>query len=64
MMRVYIKCRFGGRLLISVEECCAAGLKSIDFSLMYSEEEFLKNAARLKNEEKIQLKVKATATAE
>ena len=47
VMRIYIKRRFGGRGLISVEECCAAELRSIDFYLANSEEELLKVVARL-----------------
>ena len=47
MMRIYIKRRYGGRGLISVEECCAAELRSIDFYLVNSEEELLKVVARL-----------------
>ena len=46
-MRIYIKRRYGGRGLISVEECCAAELRSIDFYLPNSEEELLKVVARL-----------------
>ena len=33
VMRIYIKRRYGGRGLISVEECCAAESRSIDFIL-------------------------------
>ena len=47
VMRIYIKCRYGGRGLISVEECCAAELRNIGFYLANSEEDFLKVAARL-----------------
>ena len=47
MMRIYIKRRYGGRGLISVEECCAAELRSIDFYLVNSEEDLLKVVARL-----------------
>ena len=47
VMRIYIKRRYGGRGLISVEECCAAELRSIDFYLVNSEEELLKLVARL-----------------
>ena len=47
VMRIYIKCRYRGRGLISVEECCAAELRSIDFYLANSEEELLKVVARL-----------------
>ena len=47
VIRIYIKCRYGGRGLISVEECCAAELRSIDFYLANSEEELLKVAASL-----------------
>ena len=45
--RVFIKRRYGGRRLISVEECYAAELRSIDFYLVNSEEELLKVVARL-----------------
>ena len=51
-MRAYIKRRYGGRGLINVEECCATELKSIDFYLANTEEEFLKVVARLKKLEK------------
>ena len=47
VLKIYIKRRYGGRALISVEECCAAKLRSIDFYLVNSEE-FLKVVARLK----------------
>ena len=47
VMRIYIKRRYGGRGLISVEECCAAELRSIDFYLVNNEEELLKLVARL-----------------
>ena len=47
VMRIYIKRRYEGRGLISVEECCAAELRSIDFYLASSEEELLKVVARL-----------------
>ena len=33
VIRIYIKCRYGGRGLISVEECCAAELRSYIFIL-------------------------------
>ena len=46
-MRIYIKRRYGGRGLISVDECCAAELRSIDFYPANSEEELLKVVARL-----------------
>ena len=48
VMGIYIKRRYGGRGLISVEECCAAELRSIDFYLAYSKGELLKVAARPK----------------
>ena len=41
VMRIYIKRRYGGRSLISVEECCAAELRTIDFYLVNNEEELL-----------------------
>ena len=47
MMRIYIKRSYGGRGLISVEECCAAELRSKDLYLANSEEELLKVVARL-----------------
>ena len=46
-MRIYIKCRYGGRGLISLEDCCAAELRSIDFYLVNSEEGLLKIVAKL-----------------
>ena len=46
-MRIYIKYMYGERGLISVEECYAAELRSIDFYLVNSEEELLKVVARL-----------------
>ena len=52
VMRIYIKSRYGGRGLISMEECCAAKLRSIDFYLANSEEELLKVLARLEKLEK------------
>ena len=54
----------GGRGLISVEECCAAELRSIGFYLPNSEEELLKVAARLEKIRKDKLKVKSTTTRE
>ena len=55
-MRIYIKCMNGGQGLISVEECCAAELRSIDFYLLNSEEDLLKVVARLEklDEDKIE----------
>ena len=47
VMRIYIKRRCGGRGLVSVQECCAAELRSIDFYLPNSEEELLKVVKRL-----------------
>ena len=47
MMRIYIKRRYGGRGLISVEECCAAELRSIDYYLANSEEELLKVVTKI-----------------
>ena len=52
MMRIYIKRRYGGRGLISVEECCSAELRSIYFYLVNSEEELLKLVARLEKLDK------------
>ena len=51
-MRIYIKRRYGGRSLISVEECFAAELRSIDFYLENTEEELLKVVASLEKLEK------------
>ena len=50
VMRIYIKRRYGGRGLISVEECCAAELRSIDFYLVNSEEELLKRLEKLEKD--------------
>ena len=47
VMKIYIKRRYEGRGLISVDKCCAAELRSIDFYLANSEEELLKVVARL-----------------
>ena len=47
VMRIYIKRRYGGRGLISVEECCVVELRSKDLYLANSEEELLKVVARL-----------------
>ena len=47
LMRIYIKRRYGGQGLISVEEFCAAELKSIYFYLANTEEELMKVVARL-----------------
>ena len=47
VMRIYIKRRYGGRGLISVEECCAAELRSIDYYLANSEEELLKVVTKI-----------------
>ena len=52
VMRIYIKRRYEGRGLISVEEFCAAELRSIDFYLVNSEEELLKLVARLEKLDK------------
>ena len=46
-MRIYIKRRYEGRGVISVEECCAVELRNIDFYLVNSEEELIKVVARL-----------------
>ena len=43
---------YGGRSLISVEECFAAELRSIDFYLENTEEELLKVVASLEKLEK------------
>ena len=47
MMRIFIKRRHGGRGLTSVEECCAAELRSIDFYLSNREEGLVKVVTRL-----------------
>ena len=51
-MTIYIKRRQGGRGLISLEKCCAAELRSIDFYLENSEEELLKVEASLEKLQK------------
>ena len=51
-MTIYIKRRQGGRELISLEKCCAAELRSIDFYLENSEEELLKVEASLEKLQK------------
>ena len=51
-MRIYIKRMYGGQGLISVEECCAAELRSIDFYLENSEDELLKLVVSLEKLEK------------
>ena len=48
VMRIYFKRRYGGRYLNSVEECCAAELRSINFYLVNSQKELLKVVTRLK----------------
>ena len=55
-MRIYIKCMNGQQGLVSVKECCAAELRSIDFYLLNSEEDLLKAVARLEklDEDKIE----------
>ena len=58
VMRIYIKHMYGERGLISVEECYAAELRSIDFYLVNSEEELLKVVARLKKLEKYKIEGK------
>ena len=57
-MRIYIKHRCGGRGLINVEECCAAELRSIDFSLANSGEGLLKIVTRLEKLEKDKIESK------
>ena len=46
-MSIYIKLTYGGRGLISVEGCSGAELRSIDFYLVSSEEEWGKFVVRL-----------------
>ena len=58
VMRIYIKHRCGGRGLINVEECCAAELRSIDFSLANSGEGLLKIVTRLEKSEKDKIESK------
>ena len=58
VMRIYIKHRYGGPCLISVQECCAAELKSIDFYLVNSEEEILEVVTRLEKLEKYKIEGK------
>ena len=48
VMKIYIKSRYERRGLISVEECCAAELRSIDFGFPNSEEELLKSCGKVK----------------
>ena len=57
-MRIYIKRRYGGRGLISVEEFCAAEFRSMDFYLANSEEELLKVVTRLEKLEKDKIESK------
>ena len=64
VVRVYIKRIYGERGLISVEECSAAELRSIDFYPVNSEEELLKDAATLEKLEKDKIEVKRTTTTE
>ena len=52
VMKIYIKRRYGGRGLFSVEERCAAELRSVDFYLVNSEKELLQLVQRLENLEK------------
>ena len=49
-MSISVKRRYGGRGLISVEECYAAELRSIDFYLVNSEEELLKRLEKLEKD--------------
>ena len=56
--------RYGGRVLISVEECYAAEFRSIDFYPANSEEELLKVVAKLEKLEKDKIESKKSATAE
>ena len=62
MVRIYIKRRYGGRGLISVKECYATELRSIDFYFANSEEEFLKVVLEKLGKYKIESKKKTTAT--
>ena len=64
MMTTHIKCRYGGRGLISVEECCATELRSIDFHPVNREEELLKVVARLEKLKKDKIEGKKTTTTE
>ena len=58
MMTTHIKRRYGGRRLISVEECCAAELRSIDFHPVNRAEELLKVVARLEKLKKDKIESK------
>ena len=46
--RIYIKCRYGGRGLISVEEYCAAELRSIYFYLVNSEKRITESCGKVR----------------
>ena len=47
VIKIYIKRSYGGRGLISVEECCAGELGSLDFYFANSKEGLLKVVIRL-----------------
>ena len=46
--RIYIKRRYGGRGLISVEECCAAELRSTYFYLVNSEKRITESCGKVR----------------
>ena len=62
VIRIYVKRRYGG--LISVEECCAAEIRSTDIYLANSEEELLKVVARLEKLGKDKTESKKNTTTE
>ena len=57
-MKIYNKSKYGGREMISMEECCAAESRSIDHYLANSDEMLLKAAARLEKLDKDKTKRK------
>lgn len=58
VMRIYIKHKYGGQGLISVEECCPAESRSIDHYLANSDEMLLKVAARPEKLDKDKIETK------
>ena len=58
-MRIHIKHRCGRRGLVSVEDCCAAELRSINFYLANSEERLLKVVTRLEKLGKYKIESKS-----
>ena len=57
-MRIYIRCMYGGQELISVEECCAAELRSIDLYLANSDKTLLKAMEKLEELDKDKIESK------